>query len=51
VIYTTAIRETRGSQWNKWEISVLGREWVHEEKSLKNDMCHGDEGEKGNDMG
>jgi hypothetical protein len=23
------IKETRGSQWDKWEIRVLGRVWVH----------------------
>jgi hypothetical protein len=35
VIYTTAISETRGSQWSKWEIRVSGRGWVHRKKGLK----------------
>jgi hypothetical protein len=32
VIYTTTIREMRGDQWDKWEIRVSGRVWVHKVK-------------------
>jgi hypothetical protein len=29
---TTKIREIRENQWDKWEIKVSGRVWVHEVK-------------------
>jgi hypothetical protein len=51
VIYTTRIKETRGNQWDKWEIRVSRRVWVHGvKKRVKNDRDHNDQGEKGNPM-
>jgi hypothetical protein len=53
VIYTTTIRETRGNQWDKWEIRVSGRVWVHKvkKKGLKMIGITMIRDEKGNPMG
>jgi hypothetical protein len=52
ILEATTIKETRGSEWDKWELRVSGRVWIHRvKKRFKNDRYHDDQGEKGNPMG